>query len=321
MTQNLGVGSVTKFSWPAYPTTQAEFEALMTAIDGALEAQGFRPEQRPLQISRKLWEAFGWGGNIFPPKELANEPGFTGEILIAKAHAWYEHVYAEKLNMDFTYGYIPVRLGNTIWKVHFGVTYGRVELFADRNLSNRGVQLGSRSTPASHNILCAVDGMSQGFAERLSDRALQEHFQFHIQAHQALQWRDELPSNELLDMARADYDQSTIDVLAHRNGQARWGAEQAVEKTIKGLLRGAGTQFPTGGANGHNLTHLAGLLEQKHGIALSSALLDSASCSPKIRYGEEPSSESQALIANHAVIEILGQLRKNPATAKLLKGP
>ena len=310
---------MTKFAWPAYPTTQAEFEALMTAIDAALVAQGLHPAQRPLHISRKLSEAFGWQGNIFPPKDLANEPGFTGEILMAKAQAWYEHVYAEKVKMDFGYGYVPARLGNTVWLVYLGATYGCVQLFADRNLSNRGVQLGTPSTPASLNILCAVEGLPQGFADRLSDHALREHFKFHVQAHQVLQWRHGLPSNDLLDMARADYNQSTIDVLAHRNGQARWGAEQAVEKTFKGLLRWAGTQFPTGGSIGHNLKHLAGLLEQKHGITVSLGLLDLAACSPKIRYGEEPSSDQQALLANHAVIDILDQLRKSPATEQLLK--
>ncbi len=33
---------------------------------------------------------------------------------------------------------------------------------------------------------------------------------------------------------RADYDASTADVLGRRYGQARWGAQQAVEKTLKG---------------------------------------------------------------------------------------
>ncbi len=307
---------MSKFSWPAYPTSQAELEAMMSAIDEALVSQGLHPWQRQIHVPRKLWEAFGWSGNIYPPKELAARPGFTGEVLIAKAHAWYEKVYGERLKTDIVYGYAPARLGNTIWKVRFGVVFGSVQLFLDRNLANRGVQLASPS--ASHNILCGVEDLTQGFVDRLPDDALSQHFQSHIRTHQALQWRQELPCSELLDMARADYDQATSDVLAHRNGQARWAAEQAVEKTIKGLLRWAGTPFPTGGPNGHNLKHLAGLLAQHHGITISTALLELASCSPKIRYGEEPSSDEQALIANHAVIEILDQLRLSPGAATLL---
>jgi HEPN domain-containing protein len=307
---------VSKFSWPAYPTSQGELEAMMSAIDEALVSQGLHPWQRQLHVPRKLWEAFGWSGNIYPSKVLAEQPGFTGEVLIAKAHAWYEKVYGERLKTDIVYGYAPARLGNAIWKVRFGVIFGSVQLFLDRNLANRGIELGSPS--ATYNILCAVEDLTQGFADRLSNGALNQHFQFHIRTHQALQWRQELPCSELLDMARADYDQATSDVLSHRNGQARWAAEQAVEKTLKGLLRWAGTPFPTGGPNGHNLKHLAGLLAQHHGITISDALLELASCSPKIRYGEEPSSDEQALIANHAVIEILDQLRQSPATSTLL---
>lgn len=307
---------MTQFTWPKYPSTPAEFEALMSAIDAALVEQGLHPWQRQLHVPKKLWEAFGWHGDICPPKELASQPGFTGQVLMAKAHAWYEHVYGKRLKADMVYGYAPARLGNSTWKVRFGVIFGNVQLFIDRNLSNRGLQLGSPS--ASHNVLCGVEELPQGFVDRLSDDSILQHFQFHINTHFALQWRQELPSSELLDMARADYDQSTTDVLAHRNGQARWAAEQAVEKTFKGLLRWAGTPFPTGGPNGHNLKHLAGLLAQHHSISVSSALLDLASCSPKIRYGEEPSTDEQALLANHAVLEILNQLRLNPATAALL---
>lgn len=309
---------MTKFTWPKCPTTQAEFEALMEAIDAALMTQGVHPWQRPLHISQKLGEAFGWVGNIFPLKELATQPGFTGQILAAKAHAWYEHVYGGKLNAAMVYGFAPARLGNTVWRVRFGLTYGQVHLFADRDLANHGNPLGAPGAPASVNILCAVEDLTPGFAERLSDHALREHFQFHIRTHQALQWRDELPSSELLDLARADYDQATNEVLSHRYVQALWAAEQAVEKTFKGLLQWAGTQFPKGGKNCHDLQHLAGLLEHNHAITVSAALLDLASCSAKIRYGEEPSSPEQALLANHAVIEILDQLRQNPATAMLL---
>jgi HEPN domain-containing protein len=155
-------------------------------------------------------------------------------------------------------------------------------------------------------------------ADKLSDTTLREHFEFHVFIHQNLQWREEMPRTELLDMARADYDSSTADVLANRYGQARWAAQQAVEKTLKGLLTLAGTPFPTGGPNGHNLKHLGEIFQQKHGITISPELLLLATCSPKIRYGEEFSSEQQAIGANHAVLGVLDQLRNNPQTSTLL---
>jgi hypothetical protein len=95
------------FSWPHLPTTEAEFEELMQAIDSELNSRGFRPAQRPLPVARLLWEAFGWGGNALPPKDLALQLGFEGQILLAKAYRWYDIVYADQLKLDFSLGYGP----------------------------------------------------------------------------------------------------------------------------------------------------------------------------------------------------------------------
>lgn len=308
-----------KFEWPALPRYETELEALMAAIDTALSDEGLKPFQRPLHIGRKLWEAFGWGGLVFPPRELANQPGFDGDVLMAKAQRWYEGKYGDRLKSDGAYGFAPVRLGNDVWRVRAGMSFGYVQLFVDRNLLNPGVHLAVRGAVASCNVLCEVEGLPQGFADRLSDAAMREYFNFYVFMFESLQWRDELPRTELLGMANADYDESTASVLGGRHGQARWAAEQAVEKTLKGLLTIAGTGFPTGGSNGHNLEHIAGILSQHHGISVSAALLKLAACSPKVRYGDEASSEMQALHANHAVLGVLEQLRKSPRTAELLR--
>jgi HEPN domain-containing protein len=307
-----------KFEWPAYPKTVAEFEAMMASIDEALTQRGLKPFQRPFHVGRLLWEAFKWSGQLLPPKELAEHPGFRGDVLKAKCLRWYDDYYGEQLKSDFAYGFVPVKLGNAIWRVRAGLTFGTVRLFADRNLSNRGVPLGGRGVTASVNVLGAIEDFPQGLADRLSDAALQEYLEFHVFMHNVLQWREQLPRTELLDMARADYDASTADVLGQRYGQARWGAQQAVEKTLKGLLRLASIPFPTGGPNGHNLLHL-GELFQKQGIRLVPALLSLASCSPKVRYGEEPSTEQQAIGANHAVLGIIEELKTNPLTEALLR--
>lgn len=306
------------FSWPKYPQTNEEFEALMSAIDSALAAEGVSPPGRPLHTGFKFWEAFKWGGQAIPAKSMADAPGFAGDILMAKANRWYEQTYAEKLKMDWAYGHVPVQIGNAIWRVRFGVTYGQVELFLDRHLENRGATTGSRGASASYNVLCAVEELPQGMVDKLSEPMLDEYFNFYVSTFQGLQWREELPRTDLLLAARADFDQSTADVMAQRYSQARWAAQQAVEKTLKGLMTIGGTEFPKGGANGHNLKHLGELLKTEHGISVSTAVLDLASCSPKARYGEEPSTEAQALLANHAVLAVLEQLRSSSKITSLL---
>jgi HEPN domain-containing protein len=309
---------MTKFHWPSYPQTQSEFEALMEAIDTDLARGGLKPFQRPLHAGRKFWEAFEWSGLLCPPLEISNIAGFEGDVLMAKAYRWYEQNYGDKLKSDFAFGFAPAKLGNALWNVRACVVYGRVALFVDRNLRNRGVEIGGRGVGASYNVLCAVENLPQGLVDRLDDKSLVEYFEFYVFMHQSLQWRNDLPRLELFNMARADYDSATADVICHRYGQARWGAEQAVEKTLKGLLTLGGTKFSKGGPNGHNLKNLAELLSQQHGISVAPVLLERASCAPRVRYGEEPSTEQQALLANHAVLGIFEQLRINPKTEGLL---
>ena len=308
-----------KFVWPTYPRTNEEFNNLMLAVDNALALKGLKPFQRPLHAGRLFWEAFGWGGSAIPPKELAERPGFDGDVLMAKSYRWYTEYYGEKLKAPMAYGFAPVKLGNALWAVRAGVTYGTVSLFIDRDLSNKGVGIGSPSMSSSLNVLHAIESFPQALANSLNDSTLSKHFEFHVLVHQSLQWREELPRTELFDTAHADYDASTDDVLKHRYGQARWAAQQAAEKTIKGLLAIAGTKFPTGGPNGHNLIKLGQLLEQEHGIAIPTGLLELASCSAAVRYAEEPSSQDQALLANHAVLHILEQLRLNPKSDSILE--
>lgn len=306
------------FKWSKYPETEEEFEALMQAVDQHMANGGLQPSQRPLTASRLFWEAFGWSGEIIPSDAVADLPGFDGNVLAAKANRWYKQTYADKLKVEMAYGYAPFRLGNAVWKIRFGFIIGRVALFLDKNLGNRGINTGHANTPASYNILCAVEGLPQGMADKLSEPMLKEYVNFYLSSLQSLQWRDELPNTDLLCAARSDYDQSTGDVMGQRYAQARWGAQQSVEKTLKGLLAISGSDFPTSGSVGHNLKRLGKLLNDQHGISINATALDLASCSTKVRYGEELSTEELALMANHAVLEILENLRTSPKTADLL---
>lgn len=309
---------MTSFSWPKYPETELEFEALMQAIDKHLANGGHQPSQRPLMVGRLFWEAFKWGGQMLPPDTLANVPGFQGDVLMAKANRWYQQIFANKLKTEMAYGHVPVQLGDAIWKVRFGFLFGRVSLFCDRNLGNRGENPGRSNAPASYNVLCAAEDLAQGMADRLPTPVLKEYFDFYVSSLKNLQWRNELPRTGLLCVARSDYDQSTADILGQRYVQASWGAQQAIEKTLKGLLAIGGSDFPRKGANGHKLGHLGKLLGDQHGIAIDATALDLAACSTSIRYGEEVATEKQALLANHAVLEVFKNLRTSPNTAGLL---
>lgn len=308
-----------KFSWPAYPSSVAEFEQLMTAIDKALASEDLKPFQRPLHVGRLFGEAFGWGGRMTPPEELANLPGYQGDILMAKALSWYTETLGDRLKTHFELGYVPARLAQTIWRVRIAGWYGSVEFFLHRNLLNKGSSKGSRTSLPSMNILTLVEDLPQGLVDRLTDGELEAHFMYHMFAVENIQWLNNLPRTNMLDVARGDYAGSTQELIAHRYPQSRWAAQQCVEKSLKGFLEIAGTAYPKGGRDGHNLSKLANILHDEHGILINSHLIDIAHCSTGARYQDEPSTEDQAFQANVAALHIFDTLRKNSQVTKLLE--
>ena len=309
----------TNFSWPTPPTNTAEFEALMKGIDAHLEAKHLKPWQRPLHVGLLLWQAFKWEGKAFPPRELARQSGFSGPVLMAKAQHWYEEVYGDSLNTDWGIGHAPVRLVNGLWRVRFPLVYGRCQMFIDRNLANRGSDGLQQRAPARLNILCCVDELPPGLAARLTDDDLKVFTDFFRLAFDAFAWRAELKGHHFFDEARHDYDSSVDDLLNGHYAQSRWASSQAVEKTLKGLLDLGKLTYSTRGSAGHDLKELGGQLS-KLGMVLNEHLLSIASCSPKVRYGEPPSSQTDALLANHAALEIFERLATSGKTTKLLPG-
>ncbi len=307
------------FLWPSYPTSDGEFEELMKAIDHTLSLEGYAPPARPLLVGRKFFEAFGWGGSIFPSRGLADEPGYSGLVLMAKAQRWYEQYYGSQLKVSPGVGSIPVRLGNALWRLRTIRIYGHVELFASRDLSDDGVALATGSVNASHNVLRSIDDLPQGLADRLNDLELSQLLAFFVFAQDTLTWLHGIRgANKLFPIAQGDFEQCTEDVLARRYPQACAAAQLAAEKVVKGILACGETKYPTGGKHGHDLLHLGGLLRKSHDIGISEELLKNASCPSGVRYANEQVSEERALKASHAVLVILGQLKVNPKTLNLL---
>lgn len=308
-----------KFSWPAYPKSEAEFEQLMTAIDDLLASEELKPFQRPFHVGRKFWEAFRWGGLAFPADELADQPGFQGDVLMAKALRWYEETVGNRLNSHFELGYVPALIGRTIWRVRLAGWSGRVKFFADRNLSNKGISKGSNTTLPSMIILSLVEDLPQGMVDRLSNSEIEAHFKYHMFAVESIQWRNNLPCTNILAVARDDYNSSTQDILEDRYAQARWAAQQCVEKTLKGMLEIAGSTYPKGG-RGHDLSNLAKILKDDHGVGLSEHLIKTAHCSTGVRYKDEPSTKAQALHSNLAALGIYEALSKSSQVEGVLAG-
>lgn len=176
------------YAWPRKrPESEDEFECEMGYVDAHLYESGFIPAQRPHIFPRCFADAFGDVTHIYPDDALADEPGFSGNELVAKGHRWYRDVYGNRLNHPYELGFAPVELGNAIWRFSVPQTYGgKCEYMLDRNLDNfgtdsdgnplkKGTMIYATGIPVKKitiNCLSCVDDLPQGMTNRLSDAQL-----------------------------------------------------------------------------------------------------------------------------------------------------
>lgn len=308
---------VKKFSWPAYPSTLEDFEAMMVAIDSELAASDLKPHQRPHHVGFKLWEAFGWGGNALPPTQLADQAGFEGDVLLAKAFRWYDETLGKRLTVSMDLGHVPVALGRTIWRLRIIEWFGSVDFLLSRDLNNKGSEGTQGKFLPSVNVLTLVDDLPQGAVDRLTDEELISFFWFYQFAMRSLEWRNNLPNTPLLRLAKGDYDSSSNEIFAHRYPQSRWAAQQAIEKTIKGLLAIGGDKFPAG-RDGHDLIKLSKQLSENHDIHIDRDIIMPAHCSTGVRYEDIPSTHAEAVAANHAALRTFETIKNSPGIMTLM---
>ena len=164
----------------------------------------------------------------FLPGVLADEPGYSGLVLMAKAQRWYEQYYGSQLKVVPGVGSIPVRLGNALWRMRTIRIYGHVELFASRDLCGRWGGACTGSVNASHNVLRSIDDLPQGLVDRLNDLELSQLLAFFVFARHVIELVSRCAgANKLFPVAHGDFSQCTEDVIARRYPQACAAAQLA----------------------------------------------------------------------------------------------
>lgn len=311
------------YAWPRKrPKSEDEFEREMEYVDKYLYESGFIPAQRPHIFPLRFGEAFGDVTHVYPNDALADEPGFSGDQLVARGHRWYRDVYGNRLKHPYELGFATVELGNAIWRFSVPQTYGgNCEYILDRNLENYGVDsdgnpikkgdmVYSMEITPKINCLACVDGLTQGMANRLNNAQLNTFIDWcHITVSGLswfvhLFWLVSYNDKRLFYTAFRDYQSSCTNLLQGRYSQSRWDSAQAVEKLIKGFLNVFCIKF--------DKTHELGILGQKLSPCLENILdeklLNSIYWPTKGRYGEKNTTRMESLIANNGVLVIASQL-------------
>ena len=328
------------FEWaPGQPKNEAEFEELMWEVDRCLWEEGLEPEQRPHVFPGRLYEAFRQGGYVYPNDALAELPGYEGETLVAKGHRWYKDVYGDRLLTAYKLGFVPVRLGNALWRMRIPQAYGRCLYFADRNLTNLGQNgdgkalredslIVAAERTADVNCLSLVEDLTQGMARRLRDEEIARFLAVCYFAIVGLSWVVNLfwhvqyNDGGLFFIAFRDYAASTDSLFNGLGEQSRQDSTQAAEKILKGLFHVATGEEHKGkdGKYTHNLKVIARSLQSFLATPIDGALLDDAYWPVDGKYGKKSTTADECLRANHAVLKIAKQLSEDDRVQKLLEG-
>ena len=278
---------------------------MMTSLDRHLSALDIEPHGRGLNAAMLVSSALGLSGTPILGGPKDHGPPFSPRDLLARVHTWYNENYGDRMKIDMSPGTVLLHLHGNLWKIRIPKFWGSMDVFVDRSLTNEGVSMGVRA-PITHNALCSIKGLTQAYANKLTDQELRLIQRAFVGGIQAMAGMDNLKGHLLFDEARADYRHSIDALFSGRElGKARWESLQCIEKILKGLLARDGHGYPTYGPKGHDIVHLGELAQEHLEINIPSDLLASMKCSAGVRYGEITSTRDEALSAHNALIRIL----------------
>lgn len=305
------MSGINDWSWPARPTNEAEYDAMMVDLDRHLAAQQLQPAQRSHNAGRLVSMALKLSGTPILSADSDHGEPFGPRDLLARVGQWYDATYGDRNKLDFALGYVVLTLRGTYWSLRIPLIFGTVLPFANRDLSKSGRQLATRtSESATHNVLTGLKGITQTYADRLTDSEMVSVLKSYQRGYVALAALDEFKGHELFDAARGDYGFSVEALIdARALAKARWDNAQCAEKVFKGLLSRAGQAFPTDAARGHDIVQLGQLVSQHFGLALPEPALRLIYCPPKVRYSQVMVTQQEAWTAHEALLAVLGLLR------------
>ena len=334
----------TQFAWPdGNPTNEAEFNRLMWALDKHLAEKVGQPLYRLMNFSIEdvLREAglVDLGSSYSWRPEAVNEPGYTGEPLVAKALQWYKQVYGVKVSGRnavadmWSIGFFPAKLGHeAAWKVRIPGTVTWPQFVCDaEGFKGSGGDSHIWHDAETVNVLRLVENLPSKLIDYMSEAERTDLTALCATALYATRWlryADKIlagaktvakKDRALFRHARQDYVSSTANLLHYNFSQSRWSSSQAIEKIMKGVLKMAGKAYPKNGKDGHDLSKLAGMIETEIGVMPSKDCLDIGMWPAEARYDDTTTTLDQCLKANHAVLKIAEQFSEDETMERLLE--
>ncbi len=297
------------WSWPAKPTTEAEFNSMMVSLDTHLARSGLLPFQRPLNAQRLVSMRLGLSGTTFGPLSapMRTEP-FNPTDTLMRVAEWLHANYGQRLNPHFESRSIALDLHGTLWRMRLPIVYGTIHWFFDPNLSNDEKALGTNS-PATGNVLNLIEHFTPTYASRLSQPDIKGIAYTFTLGFEAIEALESLTGHQLFDLARLDYTHSVDALISGMWSKAWWETAQTLEKLMKGLLSLERQPFPKG-RQGHDISTVGKAFGDFFGVNLPASRLRAIDCKADVRYGDAEATREDAFAAHDALLNLVPLLAR-----------
>ncbi len=287
-----------------------QFQKLMELVNYELQKENVPIHARPLRSLSKVCQKLGIGLPIGPlPNRPPQDQVFSGDDLSLRIFEWFDDLYGEKLEYDFSVWSLPVEISGDIYCLKCPLIVGKVFMVADPDeMGQEKRKLGENRLI---NVLDYVEGLTPKIAKRMSFKAkcyILDMFHFCYSFNDLSKTFKE---KDLVAKGLADIEASSFHVFGRHFGLSKWSSLQAMEKILKAFLDGCGQKFE----RTHDLVFLTNTAESQGLPAIPKQDLQVIQCSPSIRYDEEKVSLNEALMALHISMRlcfhVLDFMKKN----------
>lgn len=292
------------WNWRERPTSDAEYDDMISSADEHLAHCGFPPFQRVMRAEWLIARRLGLVGSV--PRRRRSGPTttpFDDADLLDRVSEWYEGNYGRRMYAPFLAHSFAIDLRGTLWRVRLPEVFGTITVFVDPDLS-RGRGMGG-----GFNVLAAIEHFTPAYATRLRADEVQRVLDVSKVAFTAITFLGGLHGDTLGNQAGLDFEHSVDALMTGFSwSKARWETAQCAEKVMKAVLVRKGCQRVPKGSNGHDIPSLGRLLEREAGVSLDATDLGVIHCDPKVRYGEQAVSPEAAYSAHQALLRLLKTL-------------
>lgn len=264
-----------------------EFDNEMRSLDEILRSKNIPIVARPIQALSHLCQKYHFAMGL-------------GEPLWIRMDTWFKERYGSRLNVDLSYGKVPVLLFGDAYPLKLPVLFYGGYLVA----STKPV-LEKMDRPVI-NVVDWVEGMPEGMADRLANQDLSMLLDAFRRFSDVLCRIDQVRNENGFKNARGNIEAAThlITTANYQVGLSRWESLQATEKFLKAYIAQSGEQFKFS----HDLKHLHEHAANLGLTGVKEEWITQIQCAAEVRYAPLEGSLGDAVHSVYSSLEVCAKV-------------